>query len=206
MWEGVEPPHKRIATLWVIVPFQPNLYFSIKKDPDWYHYLIDPTSFLTIRALCISYILYYIINDHTIFIFYLLYMISYWGIYIIEHISYFFQNMVMTFRVSELQLLLGLAGQSRCGRKTELMQRALTLVDRGVSSSVQLKIKELYQKYTQRLSTGYMFNGTVQGTTSSGRVAIFFSDGIQFVMLSACRIISRSDNLFSFPLFFIALL
>ena len=61
----------------------------------------------------------------------------------------------MTFRVSELQLLLGIANQSRCGRKTELMERAIQLVERGVSSQLQQKIKELYQKYSQRLHVGY---------------------------------------------------
>lgn len=69
------------------------------------------------------------------------------------------QNMVMTFRVSELQLLLGLTNQSKCGRKTELLQRALGLIDRGVSAAVQMKIREIFRKYTppQRavLGTGY---------------------------------------------------
>ncbi|ESN95023.1 hypothetical protein HELRODRAFT_102838 [Helobdella robusta] len=65
------------------------------------------------------------------------------------------RNMVMSFRVSELQLLLGIANQSRCGRKTELMQRALMLVEGGVSLQVQAKIKELHQKYSQRISVGY---------------------------------------------------
>ncbi|ESN94774.1 hypothetical protein HELRODRAFT_180112 [Helobdella robusta] len=63
------------------------------------------------------------------------------------------KNMVLMFRVSELQLLLGLTSQSRCGRKTELMQRALNMLDRGVSSHVQNKIKELYQRFVTRGST-----------------------------------------------------
>lgn len=59
--------------------------------------------------------------------------------------------MIMTFRVSELQLLLGLTSQNRYGRKTELMQRALALVENGVPVPVQLKIRELYQKFTPRV-------------------------------------------------------
>lgn len=59
--------------------------------------------------------------------------------------------MIMTFRVSELQLLLGLTSQSRYGRKTELLQRALALVENGVSLPIQLKIRELYQKFTPRV-------------------------------------------------------
>ena len=57
------------------------------------------------------------------------------------------QNMVMTFRVTELQTLLGLANQSKCGRKTELLQRSLMLVERGLSVAIQAKVREMYRKY-----------------------------------------------------------
>ena len=40
--------------------------------------------------------------------------------------------MVMSFRVSELQVLLGFAGRNKSGRKQELVTRALTLVEKGV--------------------------------------------------------------------------
>jgi len=80
-----------------------------------------------------------------------LFIITYYVI--VQHL-FSIKNMVLTFRVSELQLLLGLTSQSRCGRKTELMQRALALVERGVSTQVQLKIHELYQRFTPR-SAGY---------------------------------------------------
>jgi len=78
------------------------------------------------------------------------------------------QNMVMTFRVSELQLLLGLTNQSKCGRKTELLQRALCLIDRGVSAAVQLKIREIFRKYTppQRAVLGTGYNVSVQQSMS----------------------------------------
>jgi len=77
--------------------------------------------------------------------------------------------MVLTFRVSELQLLLGLTNQSKCGRKSELLQRALGLIDRGVSAAVSLKIREIFRKYTppQRavLGTGYGLSAAPQSNT-----------------------------------------
>ncbi|KAL8606902.1 hypothetical protein ACOMHN_048698 [Nucella lapillus] len=58
-----------------------------------------------------------------------------------------FQHMVMSFRVSELQVLLGYAGRNKGGRKQELLQRALLLVQKGgCSTSVQIKIRELYRQ------------------------------------------------------------
>lgn len=53
--------------------------------------------------------------------------------------------MVMSFRVSELQVLLGYAGRNKTGRKTELLNRALQLVSRGASVPIQIKIRELYK-------------------------------------------------------------
>lgn len=54
--------------------------------------------------------------------------------------------MVMSFRVSELQVLLGFAGRNKSGRKQELLQRALLLVQKGCSMPVQIKIRELYRQ------------------------------------------------------------
>ncbi|VDI72019.1 E3 SUMO-protein ligase PIAS3, partial [Mytilus galloprovincialis] len=56
------------------------------------------------------------------------------------------KQMVMSFRVSELQVLLGYAGRNKTGRKTELMQRALQLVQKGASVPIQIKIRELYNQ------------------------------------------------------------
>jgi hypothetical protein len=53
--------------------------------------------------------------------------------------------MVMSFRESELQVLLGYAGRNKTGRKTELVQRALQLVQKGASVPIQIKIRELYK-------------------------------------------------------------
>lgn len=54
------------------------------------------------------------------------------------------RRMVMTFRVSELQMLLGYAGKNKTGRKNELQSRAIELV-RLRNPSIQQKIKELYK-------------------------------------------------------------
>ncbi|XP_016149887.1 E3 SUMO-protein ligase PIAS2 isoform X2 [Sinocyclocheilus grahami] len=55
------------------------------------------------------------------------------------------RNMVSSFRVSELQVLLGFAGRNKSGRKHELLLRALHLLRSGCSTAVQIKIKELYR-------------------------------------------------------------
>ncbi|KFU85302.1 E3 SUMO-protein ligase PIAS3, partial [Chaetura pelagica] len=56
------------------------------------------------------------------------------------------QHMVMSFRVSELQVLLGFAGRNKSGRKHELLSKALQLLRSGCSPAVQMKIKELYRR------------------------------------------------------------
>jgi len=83
--------------------------------------------------------------------------------------------MVMTFRVSELQLLLGLTNQSKCGRKTELLHRALALIDRGISVAVQLKIREIFRKYTspQRAVLGTGYNVSVHQSTHETFLKIY---------------------------------
>ncbi|PNI60829.1 PIAS2 isoform 12, partial [Pan troglodytes] len=53
-------------------------------------------------------------------------------------------NMVSSFRVSELQVLLGFAGRNKSGRKHDLLMRALHLLKSGCSPAVQIKIRELY--------------------------------------------------------------
>uniref|UniRef100_A0A8B9T0J3 Protein inhibitor of activated STAT 3 n=1 Tax=Anas platyrhynchos TaxID=8839 RepID=A0A8B9T0J3_ANAPL len=54
--------------------------------------------------------------------------------------------MVLSFRVSELQVLLGFAGRNKSGRKHELLAKALQLLRSGCSPAVQMKIKELYRR------------------------------------------------------------
>lgn len=59
---------------------------------------------------------------------------------------FFYQQMVMSLRVSELQVLLGYAGRNKHGRKHELLTKALHLLKAGCSPAVQMKIKELYRR------------------------------------------------------------
>ncbi|XP_036382485.1 E3 SUMO-protein ligase PIAS2 isoform X2 [Megalops cyprinoides] len=64
------------------------------------------------------------------------------------------RNMVSSFRVSELQVLLGFAGRNKSGRKHELLLRALHLLKSGCSPAVQIKIKELYRRrYPRTIDT-----------------------------------------------------
>uniref|UniRef100_A0A673L119 E3 SUMO-protein ligase PIAS1-like n=1 Tax=Sinocyclocheilus rhinocerous TaxID=307959 RepID=A0A673L119_9TELE len=55
-------------------------------------------------------------------------------------------QMVMSLRVSELQVLLGYVGRNKHGRKHELLTKALHLLKAGCSPAVQMKIKELYRR------------------------------------------------------------
>ncbi|KAG8145242.1 hypothetical protein E2320_013599 [Naja naja] len=62
--------------------------------------------------------------------------------------------MVMSLRVSELQVLLGYAGRNKHGRKHELLTKALHLLKAGCSPAVQMKIKELYRRrFPQKIIT-----------------------------------------------------
>lgn len=63
------------------------------------------------------------------------------------------KSMVMSFRVSELQMLLGFAGRNKSGRKTELQARAVELL-RLRSTPVEMKIKDLYKTIHQAHATG----------------------------------------------------
>ena len=54
------------------------------------------------------------------------------------------RNMILTFRVTDLQMLLGFAGRNKKGKKHELQARALALV-KIRSTPMQAKIRELYK-------------------------------------------------------------
>lgn len=60
--------------------------------------------------------------------------------------------MVMSFRVADLQTLLGFAGWSKSGLKHELMTRCLQLVQLRCSPEVLKKIKELYETRNSKKS------------------------------------------------------
>ncbi|XP_010132745.1 PREDICTED: E3 SUMO-protein ligase PIAS2 [Buceros rhinoceros silvestris] len=59
--------------------------------------------------------------------------------------------MISSFRVSELQVLLGFAGRNKSGRKHDLLMRALHLLKSGCSPAVQIKIRELYRRRYPRI-------------------------------------------------------
>ncbi|KAL0281288.1 UNVERIFIED_CONTAM: hypothetical protein PYX00_002321 [Menopon gallinae] len=61
--------------------------------------------------------------------------------------------MILSFRVSELHMLLSFAGRSRSGRKSELQARAIELLQIG-SYPVILKIKNLYKSIQQLSNSG----------------------------------------------------
>ncbi|NXP29548.1 PIAS2 ligase, partial [Scytalopus superciliaris] len=62
--------------------------------------------------------------------------------------------MVSSFRVSELQVLLGFAGGNKSGQKHDLLMRALHLLKSGCSPAVQIKIQELYRRRYPRTIEG----------------------------------------------------
>ncbi|XP_035251206.1 E3 SUMO-protein ligase PIAS1 isoform X5 [Anguilla anguilla] len=77
--------------------------------------------------------------------------------------------MVMSLRVSELQVLLGYAGRNKHGRKHELLTKALHLLKAGCSPAVQMKIKELYRRRfpTKMVSSAELALPSVHSTTSA---------------------------------------
>ncbi|XP_035251204.1 E3 SUMO-protein ligase PIAS1 isoform X3 [Anguilla anguilla] len=79
------------------------------------------------------------------------------------------KQMVMSLRVSELQVLLGYAGRNKHGRKHELLTKALHLLKAGCSPAVQMKIKELYRRRfpTKMVSSAELALPSVHSTTSA---------------------------------------
>ncbi|XP_055556183.1 E3 SUMO-protein ligase PIAS2-like isoform X5 [Falco cherrug] len=66
------------------------------------------------------------------------------------------RNMASSFRVSELQVLLGFAGCNKSGRKHDLLMRAMNLLKDGCSPAVQIKIQELYRRRYPRTTEGLL--------------------------------------------------
>ncbi|XP_012261053.1 E3 SUMO-protein ligase PIAS1-like isoform X2 [Athalia rosae] len=76
--------------------------------------------------------------------------------------------MVLSFRVSELQMLLGFAGRNKSGRKNELQTRALELL-RLRSHPVQLKIRELHKTIQQDQLAAHQLYGQPASQTMHPR-------------------------------------
>ncbi|XP_035866137.1 E3 SUMO-protein ligase PIAS2 isoform X1 [Phyllostomus discolor] len=77
------------------------------------------------------------------------------------------RNMVSSFRVSELQVLLGFAGRNKSGRKHDLLMRALHLLKSGCSPAVQIKIRELYRRRYPRTLEGLTDLSTIKSSVFS---------------------------------------
>ncbi|XP_059102571.1 E3 SUMO-protein ligase PIAS2 isoform X4 [Peromyscus eremicus] len=75
--------------------------------------------------------------------------------------------MVSSFRVSELQVLLGFAGRNKSGRKHDLLMRALHLLKSGCSPAVQIKIRELYRRRYPRTLEGLSDLSTIKSSVFS---------------------------------------
>ncbi|XP_045544552.1 E3 SUMO-protein ligase PIAS1 isoform X2 [Salmo salar] len=84
--------------------------------------------------------------------------------------------MVMSLRVSELQVLLGYAGRNKHGRKHELLTKALHLLKAGCSPAVQMKVKELYRRRfpTKMVSPLDLALPSVHSTLSGGLTSLGF--------------------------------
>ncbi|GFG30941.1 hypothetical protein Cfor_04039 [Coptotermes formosanus] len=79
--------------------------------------------------------------------------------------------MVLSFRVSELQMLLGFAGRNKSGRKTELQARAVELL-RLRSTPVQMKIKDLYKSIHKLVFEVLIFGSFYRQGQASGLVPL----------------------------------
>ncbi|XP_023996013.1 E3 SUMO-protein ligase PIAS1-like [Salvelinus sp. IW2-2015] len=86
------------------------------------------------------------------------------------------KQMVMSLRVSELQVLLGYAGRNKHGRKHELLTKALHLLKAGCSPAVQMKVKELYRRRfpTKMVSPVDLALPSVHSTLSGGLTSLGF--------------------------------
>ncbi|KAK6623747.1 hypothetical protein RUM43_009600 [Polyplax serrata] len=67
------------------------------------------------------------------------------------------KSMILSFRMSELHMLLGFAGRNKSGRKSELQNRAIELLKLG-SYPVILKIRNLYKSIQESFQNGTDFN------------------------------------------------
>ena len=60
------------------------------------------------------------------------------------HTYYEYQEMLRTFRCQDLITLLSYAGQSKNGKKQELLDRSMSLLEKG-NVNIQTKIREIFR-------------------------------------------------------------
>jgi len=115
--------------------------------------------------------------------------------------------MLLCFRQTELQVLLGVSSESRDGRKTDLMQRALSMIDRGVSPAVESKIRDLYRKsgastsrnslmYSRRLATHSSSSTGTSASSRSGRMWLNFQCTTKRTLFLWPRCVADADIIF----------
>ncbi len=78
--------------------------------------------------------------------------------------------MVKSFRVAELQELLGFANRSKIGRKQLLMSRALEVLECDPGTKVQTKIYELYKNRFAWSFAPYAPRQSYSGSTGYSRI------------------------------------
>ena len=61
----------------------------------------------------------------------------------VAHLFNEYEDMLRSFRCQDLANLLAHAGQSKNGKKSELLDRCLNILKKG-NASIQLKIREIY--------------------------------------------------------------
>lgn len=69
------------------------------------------------------------------------------------------KSMVLQFKVTDLQLLLGFAGQNKNGRKNELQKKALNLINYKMSIPLEMKIRQMYRDLIPENNTPKPTNG-----------------------------------------------
>lgn len=72
------------------------------------------------------------------------------------------RNMILTFRVTELQTLLGFSGHNKNGKKHELQARAVQVLTATRSVPLQAKIRQLYKAAQSESESSMNMNGQQQ--------------------------------------------
>ncbi len=81
------------------------------------------------------------------------------------HIYAEYEDMLRSFRCQDLANLLTFTGQSRNGKKAELLDRCLTILKRG-NVGVQLKIKEIYNS-RMTVASGSNYNSLLNAASNN---------------------------------------
>uniref|UniRef100_A0A8C4R1C9 E3 SUMO-protein ligase PIAS2 n=1 Tax=Eptatretus burgeri TaxID=7764 RepID=A0A8C4R1C9_EPTBU len=87
------------------------------------------------------------------------------------------KHMVMTFRITELQVLLGFMGQSRTGRKRALQTAVLQALEMGCTPAIHFKIRELHRhRYPRNMLTAIDVSSALSSSSPLNAGAVSGSD------------------------------